>query len=134
MAYELAKLGEYSTKPGVNVGCIIERNNKILSKGWYEKYGGSHAEINAIRNLKKNYPKSYRELLDQSSIYISLEPCSKTGKTPPCTDELKKYNFKEIIIGHEDPSQSGTNELKKLGFNVSQHKQKNLNIKFMKLV
>ena len=128
MAYESAKLGEYSTKPGVNVGCIIEKNSKILSKGWYEKYGGSHAEINAIRNLKKNYPKSYRELLDQSSIYISLEPCSKTGKTPPCTDELKKYNFKEIIIGHEDPSQSGANELKKLGFNVSQHKQKNLNI------
>ena len=131
MAYELAKLGEYSTKPGVNVGCIIERNNKILSKGWYEKYGGSHAEINAIRNLKKNYPKSYRELLDQSSIYISLEPCSKTGKTPPCTDELKKYNFKEIIIGHEDPSQSGTNELKKLGFNVNKIK---LHIIIMKMV
>ena len=47
-AYELAKLGQYSTKTGVNVGCVIVKNNKILSRGWYEKYGGAHAEINAI--------------------------------------------------------------------------------------
>ena len=59
-AYELAKLGQYSTRPGVNVGCVIEKENKILSKGWYEKYGGAHAEINAINNLKRKYPKSLR--------------------------------------------------------------------------
>ena len=107
LAYESAKLGQYSTRPGVNVGCVIEKENKILSKGWYEKYGASHAEINAINNLKRKYPKSYEEKINQSSIYISLEPCNTTGKTPPCVDELKKYNFKEIIIGHEDKSQQG---------------------------
>ena len=127
-AYELAKLGQYSTKPGVNVGCVIVKNNKILSKGWYEEYGGSHAEINAINSLKKKYPKSYETVLSQSSIFISLEPCSTTGKTPPCVHELKKYDFKEIVIGHEDTSQYGIQELIKSGFKIKQVKQKSLDI------
>ena len=127
-AYELAKLGQYSTKTGVNVGCVIVKNNKILSRGWYEKYGGAHAEINAINGLKQKYPKSFESILSQSSIYVSLEPCSKTGKTPPCVDELKKYDFKEIIIGHEDTSQNGIQELSKSGFKISQMKQKSLEI------
>ena len=128
LAYESAKLGQYSTRPGVSVGCVIEKENKILSRGWYEKYGASHAEINAINNLKRKYPKSYKEKINQSSIYISLEPCNTTGKTPPCVDELKKYNFKEIIIGHEDRSQQGAKELKKFGFKVSHLKQKAFDI------
>ena len=127
-AYELAKLGQYSTKPGVNVGCVIVKNNKILSRGWYEKYGGSHAEINAINGLKRKYPKSFKTVLSESSIYISLEPCSTTGKTPPCVDELKKYDFKEIVIGHEDSSQYGIQELSKSGFKISHLKQKSLDI------
>ena len=127
-AYELAKLGQYSTKTGVNVGCVIVKNNKILSRGWYEKYGGAHAEINAVFCLKKKYPKSFESVLSQSSIYVSLEPCSKTGKTPPCVDELKKYDFKEIIIGHEDTTQNGIQELSKSGFKISQVRQKSLEI------
>ena len=127
-AYELAKLGQYSTKPGVNVGCVIVKNNKILSRGYYEKYGGSHAEINAINGLKRKYPKSYTTVLSQSSIFISLEPCSTTGKTPPCINELKKYDFKEIVVGHEDTSQHGIQELNNSGFKISQLKLKSLDI------
>ena len=127
-AYELAKLGQYSTKPGVNVGCVIVKNNKILSRGWYEKYGGSHAEINAINGLIRKYPKSFKTVLRESSIYISLEPCSTTGKTPPCVDELKKYDFKEIVIGHEDNSQYGIQELSNSGLKISRSKQKSLDI------
>ena len=97
---------------------------KRQGQGWYEKYGGRHAEVNAINSVKKRYPKSYEDALSNSSIYVSLEPCSTYGKTPPCVDELKKYSFKEVVIGDKDKSQNGIKELKKAGLKV---KELNLN-------
>ena len=105
LAYDLAKRGQYTTKPGVNVGCVIVKKGKIIGQGWYEKYGGCHAEVNAINSVKRRYPKSYEDALSNSSIYVSLEPCSTHGKTPPCVNELKKYSFKEVVIGDKDKSQ-----------------------------
>ena len=124
LAYDLAKRGQYTTKPGVNVGCVIVKEGKIIGQGWYEKYGGCHAEVNAINSVKKRYPKSFQDALSNSSIYVSLEPCSTHGKTPPCVDELKKYSFKEVVIGDKDKSQNGIKELKKAGLKV---KELNLN-------
>ena len=124
LAYDLAKRGQYTTKPGVNVGCVIVKKGKIIGQGWYEKYGGRHAEVNAINSVKRRYPKSYEDALSNSSIYVSLEPCSTHGKTPPCVDELKKYSFKEVVIGDKDKSQNGIKELKKAGLDV---KELNLN-------
>lgn len=118
----LALKGKYNTKPGVNVGCVIVKNNKIIGQGFYEGYGGSHAEINAINDVKRKYKTSYLSKLSGSKIYISLEPCSKKGKTGACVNELKKYNFKKIIVGCEDPTQSGLDILKQAGYEV-----KNLN-------
>ena len=118
----IALKGKYSTKPGVNVGCLIVKNNKIIGKGFYEEYGGSHAEINAINDVKRKYKTSYLSKLSGSKIYISLEPCSKKGKTGACVNELKKYDFKKIIIGCEDPTQSGLSILEQAGYEV-----KNLN-------
>ena len=92
----LALKGKFNTKPGVNVGCVIVKNNKIIGRGFYERFGGSHAEINAINDVKRKYKTTYRSKLSGSKIYISLEPCSKKGKTGACVDELKKYNFKKI--------------------------------------
>jgi diaminohydroxyphosphoribosylaminopyrimidine deaminase/5-amino-6-(5-phosphoribosylamino)uracil reductase len=120
--FSLALKGKYNTKPGVNVGCVIVKDDKIIGRGFYEQYGGSHAEINAINDVKRKYKTSYLSKLSGSKIYISLEPCSKKGKTGACVDELKKYNFKKIIVGCEDPTQSGLNILEQAGYEV-----KNLN-------
>ena len=114
----LALKGKYNTKPGVNVGCVIVKNNKIIGQGFYEEYGGSHAEINAINEVKRKYKKSYLSKLSGSKIYISLEPCSKKGKTGACVNELKKYNFKKIIVGCKDPTQNGLNILEQAGYEV----------------
>ena len=117
-AIYLALKGKFNTKPGVNVGCVIVKNNKIIGQGFYEKYGGSHAEINAINQVKRNHKKNYFSQLADSDIYITLEPCSKKGKTGACVDELKKYDFKRIIIGAKDPTQSGFNNLQRAGYEV----------------
>ena len=114
----LALKGKYNTKPGVNVGCVIVKNNKIIGQGFYEEYGGFHAEINAINEVKRKYKKSYLSKLSGSKIYISLEPCSKKGKTGACVNELKKYNFKKIIVGCKDPTQNGLNILEQAGYEV----------------
>ena len=117
-AVALALKGKFNTKPGVKVGCVIVKNNKIIGQGFYEKYGGPHAEINAINDVKKKYKATYFSKLSGSDIYISLEPCSKKGKTGACVDELKKYDFKRIVIGAKDPSQNGIINLQRAGYEV----------------
>ncbi len=117
-AISLALKGKFNTKPGVNVGAIIVKNNKIIGKGFYEAYGGPHAEINAINQVKNKYKKNYLKHLSQSEIFVTLEPCSKEGKTGACVNELKKYDFKRIIVGAEDPSQNGLKSLRRAGFEV----------------
>ena len=121
-AISLAVKGKYSTKPGVNVGSIIVKNEKIIGQGYYEVYGGPHAEINAINDVKKRYKKNFLSQISGSEIFITLEPCSKKGKTGACVDELIKYDFKRIVIGSKDPSQNGLEKLRKAGYSV-----KNLN-------
>ena len=117
-ANSLALKGRFTTKPGVMVGCVIVKNKKIIGQGFYEKYGGSHAEINAINNVKKKYKKSFLSKLSGSEIYVTLEPCSKKGKTGACVNELKKYDFKRIVIGADDPTQNGTKHLERAGYKV----------------
>ncbi len=118
-ALELAKKGQFTVQNGVCVGCIISKNNEILGKGWYEYYGAPHAEIKAIEAVKEKYKKNYQEVLSGSVLTVTLEPCSTFGKTPPCLDEILKYNFKKVIIGALDPSQSSVEKLKAAGIEVS---------------
>ncbi len=117
-AVALAAKGKFNTKPGVNVGSIIVKNQKIIGQGYYEGYGGPHAEINAINDVKKKYKKKFLSQLSGSEIYVTLEPCSKKGKTGACVDVLKKYDFKRIIIGSRDPTQKGLENLRKAGYEV----------------
>ncbi len=117
-AVSLALKGKFNTKPGVNVGCVIVKNNKIIGQGFYEKYGGAHAEINAINQVKRKYKKNYVSQLSDSDMYVTLEPCSKKGKTGACVDELKKYDFKRIVIGAKDPTQNGFKNLQLSGYEV----------------
>ena len=121
-AINLAAKGKYNTKPGVNVGSVIVKNGKIIGQGFYEGYGGRHAEINAINDVRNRYKKNFSSQISGSEIFITLEPCSKKGKTGACVDELKKYDFKRIIVGSEDPTQNGLEKLRKAGYKI-----KNLN-------
>ena len=133
-AVALAAKGKFNTKPGVKVGSIIVKNEKIIGQGHYEGFGGSHAEINAINDVKKKYKKNFLSQLSGSEIYVTLEPCSKKGKTGACIDELKKYDFKRIIIGSRDPTQKGLDNLRKAGYEVKSLNDKScedLNLGFL---
>jgi diaminohydroxyphosphoribosylaminopyrimidine deaminase/5-amino-6-(5-phosphoribosylamino)uracil reductase len=114
---ELAQKGLGNVAPNPLVGAVIVHNDKIIGEGYHQQYGKAHAEINAINSVKD------KSLLKESSIYVSLEPCSHYGKTPPCADAIIHYGFKEVIIGTIDPfekvSGKGIEKLKKAGINVT---------------
>ncbi len=88
-AVALAAKGKFYTKPGVNVGSVIVKNQKIIGQGYYKGFGGPHAEINAINDVKKKYKKNFLSQLSGSEIYITLEPCSRKGKHPSDKDPKK---------------------------------------------
>ena len=100
---DLAIMGLKKTKSNPLVGCVITYNGVILSTGYHKKFGGPHAELDAIQKLKKKHPHDYQELLKKSSLYVNLEPCFHHGKTPPCIDLILKYKIQKVIIGTKDP-------------------------------
>jgi diaminohydroxyphosphoribosylaminopyrimidine deaminase/5-amino-6-(5-phosphoribosylamino)uracil reductase len=106
---ELAKNGLGTTYPNPLVGSVIVYNNKIIGEGWHKKSGEPHAEVNAINSVKD------KSLLNKSTIYVSLEPCSHFGKTPPCCDLIIANNIPNVVIGTIDPfAQVAGNGIKKL--------------------
>jgi len=94
---ELAKNGLGSTYPNPLVGSVIVHENKIIGEGWHQKAGAPHAEVNAVNSVEDE------SLLKQSTIYVSLEPCSHFGKTPPCSDLIIAKGIKKVVIGTVDP-------------------------------
>lgn len=90
---ELATKALGETYPNPVVGCVIVYNNEIIGEGYHRKAGGNHAEINAINSVQNP------ELLKDSTIYVSLEPCSHYGKTPPCANKIVETGFKKVVIG-----------------------------------
>ena len=97
-ALDLAIRGLGSVSPNPLVGCVIVHNDKIIGEGWHEKFGGAHAEVNAVNSVKE------KELLSASVFYITLEPCSTQGKTPACTDLILRYKPKRVVIASKDPN------------------------------
>ena len=120
LALSLAFNGKYLTSPNPMVGCVITKDNKIIGQGWHEEFGGNHAEINAINDVKKQFGKKGLKLLEGSSIYTSLEPCSKKGKTGSCANELIKYKVAKVVVASKDLSQDGISILKKNGIKVEE--------------
>jgi diaminohydroxyphosphoribosylaminopyrimidine deaminase/5-amino-6-(5-phosphoribosylamino)uracil reductase len=114
---ELAQKGLGNTAPNPLVGAVIVYNDKIIGEGYHQLYGEAHAEINAINSVKD------KSLLKESTIYVSLEPCSHFGKTPPCADAIIQHGFKNVVIGITDPfekvSGKGIEKLKSNGINVT---------------
>ncbi|MFY0650865.1 MAG: bifunctional diaminohydroxyphosphoribosylaminopyrimidine deaminase/5-amino-6-(5-phosphoribosylamino)uracil reductase RibD [Cyclobacteriaceae bacterium] len=96
-AFELAKLGFGKVSPNPMVGCVIVHDDKIIGEGWHQKYGGPHAEVNAINDVHD------KSLLKDSIAYVTLEPCAHHGKTPPCADLLIEHSLKRVVIANQDP-------------------------------
>ncbi len=99
--FDLALRGIGNVAPNPMVGAIIVCQDKILGEGFHKQFGQSHAEVNAINNAIEN---GFGNLLEQSTIYVNLEPCSHFGKTPPCCDLIIKHNFKKVVISNVDPN------------------------------
>ncbi|QYA27116.1 bifunctional diaminohydroxyphosphoribosylaminopyrimidine deaminase/5-amino-6-(5-phosphoribosylamino)uracil reductase RibD [Gramella sp. MT6] len=94
---ELAQNGLGTTYPNPMVGSVVVHNNKIIGEGWHRKAGEPHAEVNAINSVRNE------ALLKDAVIYVSLEPCSHYGKTPPCSDLIIAKGIKKVVIGTMDP-------------------------------
>ncbi len=115
-ALELAKRGFGNVAPNPMVGCVIVHNDSIIGEGWHQQFGQAHAEVNAINSVIN------QELLAQSTLYVTLEPCSHFGKTPPCADLIITKNIPKVVIASIDPnpkvSGKGIEKLKTAGIEV----------------
>lgn len=135
-ALELAVNGQSQVSPNPMVGCVIVHQEKIIGEGWHEQYGGPHAEVNAINSVVD------KELLKSSTVYVSLEPCSHIGKTPPCADLLSRHQVKRVVIGTVDTnplvSGKGIEKLNEAGIEVKsgilEQESRHLNRRFFSMI
>jgi len=111
---ELARMGRYSARPNPAVGSLIVRNDSVLAEGWHEKAGQDHAEIMALKHAGAD--------AQGSTVYVTLEPCSFTGKTGPCCDALIEAGIERLVYGMVDPnpkvSGSGLEKIRAAGISV----------------
>jgi len=114
---EIAKSGLGTTRPNPMVGCVIVLNDTIIAEGFTSKYGGQHAEVNAINSVKD------KSLLKKATLYVTLEPCSHFGKTPPCSDLIIAHKIPNVVIGCIDDNEKvagkGIEKLINSGCNVT---------------
>lgn len=112
----IAKLGLGKTRPNPMVGCVIVYKNEIIGEGFTSPYGGNHAEVNAIKSVRD------KSKLKSSTLYVTLEPCSHYGKTPPCSDLIVENKIPNVVIGcldvNEKVAGKGVAKLKESGCNV----------------
>jgi len=113
---QIAKNGIGISRPNPSVGAVVVLNDVIISEGFTSDYGGNHAEVNAINAIEDT------SQLKLATIYVTLEPCSHFGKTPPCADLIVKHQFKNVVIGCVDSNNlvagKGIERLRKAGINV----------------
>ncbi|MCK9619921.1 MAG: bifunctional diaminohydroxyphosphoribosylaminopyrimidine deaminase/5-amino-6-(5-phosphoribosylamino)uracil reductase RibD [Methylobacter sp.] len=112
-AISLAKKGRYTTDPNPRVGCVLVRDDVVIGEGWHVKAGQGHAEVEAL----KNTPDA-----KGATAYVTLEPCSHQGRTPPCCDALIKAGVSRVVAAMQDPnplvSGKGLERLKAAGIEV----------------
>lgn len=116
LAIKLSKNGQGLAEPNPMVGCVFVKNGKLIGQGWHKKFGGPHAEVEAVNSIRD------RDQIIGSTAYVSLEPCCHHGKTPPCSDLLIKNGIKEVFVACLDPnpkvSGSGIKQLRSAGITV----------------
>lgn len=109
-ALQLARNGIYTTHPNPRVGCVLVRDNRIIGEGWHIKAGGDHAEIVALKAAAN---------AQGATAYVTLEPCSHHGRTPPCADALIKAGVRKVVAAMRDPNPlvagSGLSRLQEAG-------------------
>lgn len=98
--FDLARLGARHTSPNPMVGAVLVYQNRIIGEGYHTRYGQAHAEVEAVRSVR---PED-RHLISKACLYVSLEPCSVHGRTPPCTDLIIREKIQEVVIAHLDHS------------------------------
>lgn len=112
-AFDLAAKGMGDVSPNPMVGCVIVHQGKVIGEGFHKKYGDWHAEPNAVNSVEN------KELIKESTVYVTLEPCSHQGKTPPCADLLVKVKPKKVVVANLDPNPlvagKGMKKLKEAG-------------------
>ena len=96
---QLAKCGRNSSRPNPMVGCVIVADGRIIGEGYHVRCGEGHAEVNAFASVKPDD----EHLLAQATLYVSLEPCSHHGKTPPCSDLIVRKGVRRVVVGCIDP-------------------------------
>ena len=118
LAIDIARKGQGSVEPNPMVGCVLVRDDELISAGFHEQYGGPHAEANAIADASEKGIE-----LRGATAYVTLEPCSHTGKTPPCADALIEAGIGKVHVAQVDPfeqvSGKGIEKLREAGIEVA---------------
>jgi diaminohydroxyphosphoribosylaminopyrimidine deaminase / 5-amino-6-(5-phosphoribosylamino)uracil reductase len=109
-AVELAERGRGMTRPNPVVGAVVVRDGEVVGEGWHERAGGPHAEVSALEQAG--------DLARGATLYVSLEPCSRHGRTPPCVDAILAAGIARVVVGAEDPVQDGAASLRRAGVEV----------------
>jgi len=131
-AIRLARKGLYTTDPNPAVGCVIVKHDKIIGEGWHRRAGEAHAEIHAL--------KQAGEQAKDATVFVTLEPCSHTGRTPPCANALIHSGVKKVIVAMRDPNPlvagEGLKKLRDAGIEVTsgllESQARELNLGFIK--
>ena len=114
---QLARCGFFGAPPNPMVGAVVVHEGRIIGEGYHISCGGPHAEVNAVNSVKD------KGLLRESTVYVSLEPCSHYGKTPPCADLLVSKNVRRVVVGCIDPfakvQGKGVEKLRAAGIDVT---------------
>jgi diaminohydroxyphosphoribosylaminopyrimidine deaminase / 5-amino-6-(5-phosphoribosylamino)uracil reductase len=134
---DLARLGAGNVAPNPMVGAVLVYNDKIIGEGYHQQYGEAHAEVNCINSVSA----TERHLISHSTLYVSLEPCSHHGKTPPCADLIIKKSIPKVVIAVRDPFKEvdgkGIEKLISAGvevvLNIQEKEGKELNKRFFTL-
>lgn len=96
LALRLARRGAGWVSPNPMVGAVLVKDGRVISMGYHRRYGGDHAEVDAIKRAK--------EALEGATLYVNLEPCCHWGKTPPCTDAIIRAGIKRVVVANLDPN------------------------------
>jgi diaminohydroxyphosphoribosylaminopyrimidine deaminase/5-amino-6-(5-phosphoribosylamino)uracil reductase len=134
-ALDLAARGQGCVEPNPMVGCVIARGEQVLGAGYHTRFGGPHAEIEALRAVGD-------VALDDATLYVTLEPCCHHGKTPPCSQAVIESGVRRVVIGHRDPfpqvAGGGLQQLRDAGIQVhvglGEQEARALNAPYLRLV
>ncbi len=134
LALGLAGRGRGLVEPNPMVGCVVVRGGAVVGRGWHKRFGGPHAEVNAVRDAGGD--------VRGATVYVTLEPCSHTGKTPPCADLLVEQRPRRVVVAMRDPFPTvagrGLRKLRKAGVKVDvgvlASEARELNAPYLKLV